>query len=62
MQLDAVLNLLKKTKSSLTAYRNYRFAATQIAAKEACEKMNTNTLKKKKRNWENEKKSLTMNL
>lgn len=48
MQLDAVLNLLKKTKSSLTAYRNYRFAATQIAAKEACEKMNTNTLKKKR--------------
>lgn len=40
MQLDVAVDLLKKTKDSLTSYRNTGFSDAQTTAKKMCEEMN----------------------
>jgi len=48
MQLDVAVDLLKKTRDSLTSYRNTRFSDTQTIAKEMCEEMNVEAELKQK--------------
>ncbi|KAI2646976.1 Zinc finger MYM-type protein 1 [Labeo rohita] len=40
MQLDVAVDLLKKTRDSLTSYRNTEFSDAQTIAKKMCEEMN----------------------
>lgn len=40
MQLDVAVNLLKKTRDSLTSYKKTGFSDAQTIAKEMCEEMN----------------------
>lgn len=49
MQLDVAVDLLKKTKDSLTSYRNTGFSDAQTTAKEMCEEMNVEAELKQKR-------------
>uniref|UniRef100_A0A1A8MAA7 HAT C-terminal dimerisation domain-containing protein n=1 Tax=Nothobranchius pienaari TaxID=704102 RepID=A0A1A8MAA7_9TELE len=48
MQLDVAVDLLKKTRDSLTRYRNTGFCDAQTAAKEMCEEMNVEAELKQK--------------
>ncbi len=52
MQLDVVVDLLDKTKSTLTNYRDAGFAAAQSSAKELSETMNVEAVLKEKSLWE----------
>ncbi|XP_039469422.1 uncharacterized protein LOC120440633 [Oreochromis aureus] len=48
-KLDVAVDLLKKTKDSLTSYRNTGFSDAQTTAKEMCEEMNVEAELKQKR-------------
>ncbi|QQP39921.1 Uncharacterized protein FKW44_013792, partial [Caligus rogercresseyi] len=49
MQFDVAVDLLKKTRDSLTSYRNTGFSDAQTTAKEMCEEMNVEAKLKQKR-------------
>ncbi|KAL6486779.1 hypothetical protein MHYP_G00034050 [Metynnis hypsauchen] len=49
MQLDVVVDLLKKARDFLTSYRHTGFSDAQITAKEMCEEMNVEVVLKQKR-------------
>ncbi|XP_066958859.1 uncharacterized protein [Macrobrachium rosenbergii] len=49
MQLDVAVDLLTKTKSSLTNYRRTGFASAQASTKDMCEEMNIEAVLKQKR-------------
>ncbi|XP_036391745.1 uncharacterized protein LOC118782475 [Megalops cyprinoides] len=49
MQLDVAVDLLKKTKDSLTSYRNTGFSDAQKTAKKMCDEMNVEAELKQKR-------------
>ena len=44
MQIDVVVNLLRKIEASLISYRATGFASAKVSAKEMCEKMNVETV------------------
>ncbi|KAJ8402495.1 hypothetical protein AAFF_G00365780 [Aldrovandia affinis] len=49
MKLDVAVDLLKKTRDSLTCYRNTGFSDAQTTAMEMCEEMNVEAVLKQKR-------------
>ena len=49
MQVDVVVNLLKKTERAFYDYRATGFVAAQMAAKDICEQMNVEAVLKQKR-------------
>lgn len=49
MQLDVAVDMLKKTRDSLSCYRNTGFSDAQTTAKEMCEEINVEAELKQKR-------------
>ena len=49
MQLDAAVDLLKKTRDSMACYRTTGLSDAQTTAKEMCEEMNVDTVLKQQR-------------